>query len=78
MLTNSTWLYDLMGVNNTNLVHDYYINHDDVRVDYPWEFFRWNLPGPTPPTPPTPSGRRSKFPWVLYSRKLREKHMSRY
>lgn len=26
----------------------------------------------TPPTPPTPTVRRSRFPWVLYTRKLRE------
>lgn len=26
----------------------------------------------TPPTPPTPSVKRKHFPWVLYSRKLRQ------
>lgn len=26
----------------------------------------------TPPTPPTPSVKRKNFPWVLYSRKLRQ------
>ena len=29
---------------------------------------------PTPPTPPTPI-RRGKFPWVLYAKKLRAKHI---
>lgn len=29
---------------------------------------------PTPPTPPVPI-RRGKFPWVLYAKKLRDKHI---
>lgn len=64
MLTNSTWLYDLMGVNDTVLTKTYYINHNNVRVDYPWNTFAINLPYPQ---------TKSKFPWVLYARKLREK-----
>lgn len=31
--------------------------------------------GTTPPTPPTPigTGKKTKFPWVLYTKKLRNK-----
>lgn len=72
MLTNSTWLYDLIGCNDTNMVHTYYIDHVGVRHDYPWANFRWNIPIPHP-VPPTPT-RRGKFPWVLYAKKLREKN----
>lgn len=33
-----------------------------------------NYSGETPPTPPTPEEvKRKKFPWALYSRKLRER-----
>lgn len=67
MLTNSTWLYELMGVNDTTLYKTYYVNHDDVRVDYPWQQF-------TPAPPPSDRGR-GKFPWVLYARKLRNRNM---
>lgn len=69
MLTNSTWLYDLMGVNDTTLYKTYYVNHNGVRVDYPWEQFQINNPQPTPWT----YGKRTNFPWVLYARKLRTK-----
>lgn len=34
--------------------------------------FRYKEWKTTPPTPPIPLGRRNKFPWVLYARKLRE------
>lgn len=37
--------------------------------------FRYKDWNSTPPTPPTPSRKRSKFPWVLYSRKLRERRI---
>ena len=57
MLTNSTHLYDLFGVNDTVLLVD---------GGYNWREFG------TPPTP-TPTYRRDKFPWVLYARKLRQK-----
>lgn len=70
MLTNSTWLYDLMGVNDTTLYKTYYVNHNNVRVNYPWESFTINNPTPQP-VPPSPT-RRDKFPWVLYARKLRK------
>ena len=62
MLTNSTWLYDLMGVNDTTLYKTYYVNHNNVRVDYPWKEFT--------PSPSYTHGK-DKFPWVLYARKLR-------
>ena len=35
-------------------------------------FRNTNWTSPIPPTPPTPQ-RESKFPWVLYARKLRQK-----
>lgn len=68
MLTNSTWLYDLMGVNDTTLYKTYYVNHNNVRVDYPWTTFAHNDPAPSPP----PSGRKKdKFPWyIITSKKL--------
>ena len=68
MLTNSTWLYDLMGVNDTTLYKTYYVNHNNVRVDYPWDTFSHNTPAPSP----TPSGRKKdKFPWyIITSKKL--------
>lgn len=68
MLTNSTWLYDLMGVNDTVLYKTYYVNHNGVRVNYPWRQF-----GPSPI--PSYFGR-GKFPWVLYARKLRNKNVN--
>lgn len=70
MLTNSTWLYDLIGCNDTNMVHTYYINHNNVRVDYPWANFAVNNPTPGPgPTPGT--AKRRKFPWyVITSKRL--------
>ncbi len=70
MLTNSTWLYDLIGCNDTNMVHTYYINHNNVRIDYPWDNFFINIPIPTP----TPTGvTKNKFPWVLYANKIRKR-----
>ena len=71
MLTNSTWLYDLMGVNDTTLYKTYYVNHNDVRVNYPWDTFLINIPIPHPQ--PTPTREHGKFPWVLYANKLRKK-----
>lgn len=70
MLTNSTWLYDLMGVNDTTLYKTYYVNHNGVRVDYPWATFQINNPQPRPW-----GGKRTHFPWVLYARKLRSKRI---
>ena len=68
MLTNSTWLYDLIGCNDTNMVHTYYIDHNGVRHDYPWSNFRWNIPQPTPPTP---TSEKKKYPWfIIHQRRL--------
>ena len=62
MLTNSTWLYDLFGVNDTNLIKTYYVDHAGVRHDYPWDDFQWNIPIP-PPTPT--SEKKKKYPWFI-------------
>ena len=70
MLTGSTHLYDLMGINDTVLTRTYYDNHNNQRIYYPWLDFTINNPTPTP-VPPSPT-RKSKFPWVLYARKLRK------
>lgn len=44
--------------------HDYYLGYHFIDFDG----------GITPPIPPTPSfTKKSKFPWVLYARKLRNK-----
>lgn len=67
MLTDSTWLYDLMGVNDTTIYKGYYVNSNNVRVDYPWETF------PDTPQPHPAYVKKGKFPWVLYARKLRNK-----
>ena len=66
MLTNSTWLYNLMGINDTVIYKDYYVNSQNVRVNYPWASF----PNSHPVT-----RERSHFPWVLFARKLRERNM---
>lgn len=55
-LTNRWHLYDSLYVNDTVISYD---SHD-----YPWQ--TW-----TEPIPPTPIPK-SKFPWVLYARKLRK------
>lgn len=59
MLKNSTHIYNLLGVDDTMLLVD---------GGYNWREF-----GDTP-VPPTPTVTvKSKFPWVLYARKLRER-----
>lgn len=73
MLTNSTWLYNLMGVNDTVLRKTYYVNHNGVRVNYPWrEFSDSPTPPPPPPPPPPPyAGYYRKYPWfTLTSKKI--------
>ena len=59
MLTNSTHLYDLFGVDDTVLLVD---------GGYNWREF-----GSSPT--PTPTSERTKFPWVLYARKLRQNNV---
>ena len=71
MLTNSTWLYDLIGCNDTNMIHTYYVDHVGVRHDYPWADFSVNIPIPHPVPPEV---TKKKFPWVLYAKKLRERN----
>ena len=75
MLTDSTWLFNLMGVNDTVLTKTYYVNHNNVRVNYPWREFSDEPQPPVPPSPPVPpfQNNNGDFPWVLYARKLREK-----
>ena len=58
-LTNRWHLYDSLYINDTIIAYD---GHS-----YPWK--TWSGPGPGPT--PTP-GKRTKFPWVLYARKLRK------
>lgn len=72
MMTNSTWLYNLMGVNDTVLTRTYYVNHNGIRVNYPWREFSDAPIPPTPPPPPPPyAGYYRKYPWfTLTSKKL--------
>lgn len=60
-LTNRHHLYDSLYVNDTFIIHDEH--------DYPWETY-------TAPTTPPFSRSESKFPWVLYANKLRNKNVS--
>lgn len=69
MLTGSTWLYSLMGVNNTTLYKTYYTNGNGNTIYYPWQTFTHNEPAPSPT--PTPSIKKDKFPWyIITSKKL--------
>ena len=71
MLTNSTWLYNLMGVNDTVLRKTYYVNHNGVRVNYPWREFSDSPTPPPPPPPPPYAGYYRKYPWfTLTSKKI--------
>ena len=70
MLRGSTWLYNLMGVNDTILHKTWYRNHNGVRVNYPWREFS-DSPIPPEPVPPPYHGLDRRFPWVLYAKKLR-------
>lgn len=58
-LTNRIHSWDGLYVNNTIIVNGY--NHN-------WR----NYIRPTPPPTPGGGGRSSSFPWVLYSRRLRQ------
>ena len=59
MLKNSTHIYDLLGVDDTTII---------VGLGYNWRDYG------TPPVPPTPTNiKKSKFKWVLYARKLRNR-----
>lgn len=60
-MKNSTHLYDLFGVDDTFLL---------VTGGYNWREFG------DAPIPPTPSySRKARFPWVLYSKKLRQNNV---
>ena len=58
-LKNSMHMYDACYINDTVIIND---------ENYPWLIYS----GPTPPTPSI--FKKTKFPWVLYTRKLRQKH----
>jgi hypothetical protein len=60
-LTNRWHLYDTLYINDTVIVYD---SHS-----YNWREF-------TAPTTPPTGKRESRFPWVLYARKLRDKNVS--
>lgn len=64
-LRNSLHIYNVCFINDTTIYH----NIDN----YPWVEYHGGI---IPPIPPIPTiGRKSKFPWVLYSRKLRNKRL---
>lgn len=63
-LKNENHLYDLMGINDTVIVKDYYVNYNDQRVNYPWRSFS----GVVPPTPSSEK-KKHKFPWYMYNSK---------
>ena len=72
MLTNSTWLYDLMGVNDTNLIKTYYVDHNGTRHDYPWDTFFINIPIPHPH--PQGGEKGKKYPWyIIYNRNMHQR-----
>ena len=58
-LKNSMHMYDACYINDTVIIND---------ENYPWLIYT----GPTPPTPTI--FKKTKFTWVLYTRKLRQKH----
>lgn len=47
------------------------VNHWERRKEYALQWYEYM--GDVPPIPPAPSGTKTKFPWVLYARKLRNK-----
>lgn len=62
-LKEEAHLYTLIGVNDTVLTKDYYVNHQGVRIDYDWRLFSGGI------TPPQPVHRKHKFPWYIYTSK---------
>ena len=65
-LKHSAHIYNICYVNDTTIVDGYM---------YPWK--KWKIEPPVPPEPPTPTKRGiTKFPWVLYARKLRNRHLT--
>lgn len=58
-LTNRYHIYDSLYVNDTVIEHDEH--------DYPWKIY-------TSPTP-TPTPKKTRFPWVLYARILRNRNV---
>lgn len=63
-LKNSAHIYNICYVNDTTIVDG---------MMYPWK--TWKIePSPTPPTPE--ETKKNKFPWVLYARKLRKRHLT--
>ena len=62
-MVNSVSIYDVCGVNDTIIYRG---------LGYNWRSFSTNTPTPTPTEVVPPS----KFPWVLYARKLRNKRQN--
>lgn len=52
--------------------YDPSINHYATRMQNALNWYEYM--GGIPPTPPVITRKRTKFPWVLYARKLREKN----
>ena len=66
-LKNENHIYDCVGVNNTVLYKDYYVNHQGTTITYNWRTFS----GVVPPIPPIPHKKEHKYPWyTLTSKKL--------
>lgn len=63
-LKNSAHIYNICYVNDTVIVNGNM---------YPWK--TWKIE-PTPPEPEPEETKKSKFPWVLYSRKFRNNRQS--
>ena len=62
-LKNSTHIYNICYVNDTTIVDGY---------NYPWKKYNGGI---TPPTPEDEK-KKHKFPWVLYSRKFRNRNFT--
>lgn len=61
-LKNEYHIYNALGINDTVIVKDYYVNEQGNTITYPWKSF---TPQPTPETP-----TKKKFPWFMVSNKI--------
>lgn len=62
MLRNPYHIYNALGINDTIIIKDYYVDQQGNTITYPWSYFGLYSPYP-----------KSKFPWVIYARKLRNR-----